>query len=626
MDYIDSAGNTTLVQIGEVVGHDGDGIPGDTGSTGGGYTRATIGSSYLYFDVVNPNGSTVQVNVGEVVGHDGADSTVPGPQGSTGEGYTRATIGSSYLYFDVVNPDGSITAGMTIGEVVGKDGEDGDDGDTGSTGGGYTRATVGTVGEGRSYLYMDVVNPNGSITAGITIGEVRGHDGDDGDTGATGGGYTGATIRTSILYMDYFEAGTGAVTEVTVGTVGGPQGTQGIQGIQGDPGANGLDGNTGSAGPGYMFESVEVDGWGKGNNLKGQFDLQGDAPANSMYLSYYDGAAAGWSSGGFSGGLKFIKPAVNRAADLAEVLEFNMDSTANGGIPTADGSEGATITQFRSNLDIVGATGKQIFATKMQQADGSYKTLADTAFSQIGTDVVPPSDEDLSFQGYNILSRKLSAANDLSAGPDAALTVDGTASFAHGLALSGSTYSPGAAVVVDTNGTVDLNGTLTSSYAHQSIPSFHGDFIWMRFDVDSNTGTTSNLGRGITDTADLEVNKSIQIGATAGDNTFQGYTIGTADDGIEFDVGASVGVYKVTLVAVVANSAVNPTMTLKILRNGTAVHTVSNNSYSVISPQTITMEWIGATRSTWPISVECDASTGNATLMAGTTLSIVRIA
>ena len=90
--------------------------------------------------------------------------------------------------------------------------------------------------------------------------------------------------------------------------------------------------------------------------------------------------------------------------------------------------------------------------------------------------------------------------------------------------------------------------------------------------------------------------------------------------------GDSVGVYKVTAVINLGNSAVNPTMTLNIKRNGTVVHTVQNNSYSVISPQTMVLEWFGATRSTWPITVDATASTGNATIKAGSTLSIVRIA
>ena len=323
-----------------------------------------------------------------------------------------------------------------------------------------------------------------------------------------------------------------------------------------------------------------------------------------------------------------------------------------------DGTTGPTgMTELLTGITFGSTGGGSVLADQIKQSDGTYKSLAQTPMSSMAN----ATDADTAANFGNIIGefRSLTSTAAIStqakvsanaigvtgnANVGGALGVTGAATFrtsmelttgatfvsdvpfAKSIALSGAGCTGDAGINYETNGTVDLNGTLTTSYATQLLPHMHGTFIWTRFTADSNTGSTSTLGYGITSTDDVEVNRSIPIGGAAADARFMDFTIGAADDGAHWDVGDTVGVYKVTLHAVVGNSAVNPAMTLNIKRNGTDVHTVVNNSYSVISPQSMSMEWVGAVRGTWPITVDCDASTGNATLKAGTTLSIVRIA
>tara|TARA_R110000782_G_scaffold267410_1_gene362807 strand:- start:9 stop:1004 length:996 start_codon:yes stop_codon:yes gene_type:complete len=291
-----------------------------------------------------------------------------------------------------------------------------------------------------------------------------------------------------------------------------------------------------------------------------------------------------------------------------------------------------------ASVDDTGVDFSKINPTFRQITAGSAGVISQGAIGATGNIVAGGN---ISATGNIVAVGNISAAGVISHGAIGAtgtLTVGGKSTlagasfsndveFATGFGVSGATFSDKAPITLETNGTVAVDGTITANYMYEQVPHMHGAFMYVKMDVDSNTGSTSTLGQDITSASNLEITKSIPIGGAVDANDWFSYTIATIDvPAPAFNVAGSLGVYKITANLVVANTATNPTMTLNIKRNGTAVHTVVNKSYVVIDPQSITMEWFGATRGSWPFTVDVSTSTGNVTIKAGSTMSIVRIA
>ena len=194
------------------------------------------------------------------------------------------------------------------------------------------------------------------------------------------------------------------------------------------------------------------------------------------------------------------------------------------------------------------------------------------------------------------------------------------------LNLSGAANGLNGAINIVTQNTIVDDGTVITTNPTQEVPHMHGDFIYQNFTTDTNTATSVLLGENLTTSADWGLVKSIKAGGLSTDTTYYEYTPYSLTDDPHWNVKFNGGIYKFNLNLVVANSAVNPTMTCELQINGVTVHTVVNNSYSVISPQSISMEWVGAVRSSFDVTVKASASTGNVTLKAGSTISITRIA
>jgi len=188
---------------------------------------------------------------------------------------------------------------------------------------------------------------------------------------------------------------------------------------------------------------------------------------------------------------------------------------------------------------------------------------------------------------------------------------------------------------IATANTVDNDGSIATSLGVQRFPHFHGQFIWTRFGTagtQSSAGNLTTLGNGITTASDIEIVKSVPDGASAGDNTLMSYTIATGGGGTaKWNVGDTQGIYKINLNAIVYNSTSNPDTDINIKVNGTAVGGATDlfiTGGSFISHQSrpASFEWVGLIRSSWDITIDAKSSSGNTNFLAGTTVSITRIA
>ena len=623
-------------------------VIGESGTNGSNGSNGATGNQVTRVSLFQAGGTSLNpaVPIGTALDYVWADGTLVGSLGSWTQAPPTVTAGN-YLWETIglaqqtatTDTQNDITS-YTTAAKVGYAGVDGVDGTTGTTGPRVTHVSVFQTNSGSpTPAKLGDTDVDYTWSTGAITGSIGAWLEDPPEVPA------GNVLWESIGYVQQslFSDATNDITDFT-----------NAQKVS----RSGSDGAVGATGPSSMIESSVADGWARLGN-SGHWSFTGPAPQNGYMLRFYDSAMGG------SGGIRSV-PAPLSITSLPGAAAKTGGWSDEFLLLNADGTTGPTgMTEFHTGITF-GSTGAgKINADNIQQADGTYKSLAATPLEELGNATAPDTAADFNnvaptFRkvtagaagmdttgGYSgngqlkigqtgtiggdlVVGGGYSGNGQLNIGQTGTiggeLVVAGDGKIGKSLALSGLSPDPTAAIHLEPNGTVDVEGTVNSSYATQLIPHIHGTFIWTVFASNSNTGTTSQLGRGLTDTADMTVTKSIPIGGAAGDTTFMEFTLGTADDGSEWSVGDSVGVYKVTLHAVVANSAVNPSMTLNIKRNGTAVHSVVNNSYSVISPQSMSMEWIGATRSSWPITVDCAASTGNATLMAGTTLSIVRIA
>ena len=229
----------------------------------------------------------------------------------------------------------------------------------------------------------------------------------------------------------------------------------------------------------------------------------------------------------------------------------------------------------------------------------------------------------------------LNATTSVSSASVSAVNLNATTASALNLTVSTATVSNLTVGSIPTANTVDNDGSIATSLGVQRIPHVHGQFIWTRFGTagtQSSAGNLTTLGNGITTASDIEIVKSIPDGAAAGDDTLMSYTIATGDGGTaKWNVGDTQGIYKINLNAIVYNSTSNPNTAINIKVNGTAVGGatglfVTGGSFISHQSKPVSFEWVGLVRSSWDITIDATSNSGNTNFLAGTTVSITRIA
>jgi len=156
----------------------------------------------------------------------------------------------------------------------------------------------------------------------------------------------------------------------------------------------------------------------------------------------------------------------------------------------------------------------------------------------------------------------------------------------------------------------------------QEIAHAHSEFLHVYLKADSNTATTSDFGYDVI-LGNTEIIKSICRGGSA--TKYFTYTLGSGAASTA-NVGADEGVYRIDARLIVATTALNPDLTVEIKVDGTVIWTGDNGMYSVISPQSVPAEIITYLSTSQDITFHATASTGNATIKAGSTFSITRVA
>ena len=203
--------------------------------------------------------------------------------------------------------------------------------------------------------------------------------------------------------------------------------------------------------------------------------------------------------------------------------------------------------------------------------------------------------------------------------------------FRNGMEVSGSIsisgtnggVMPCGFIEASTGSTViNMTSGLNANTANQEIPHVHSDFIYVYLGADSNTATTSDFGYDVT-TEETTLMKSICRDGSM--ENFYTFTSG-ASEGAYINVGSDWGIYRIDARLIVATTATNPDVTITAKLGGSAVWTGVNGMYSVVSPQSIPVEIIRSVRTSQNITFHATASTGNATIKSGSTVSITRVA
>jgi len=586
------------------------GTNGSDGSAGSGYTRAQILGPTLFVDFIKPDGSTLLEELGKVVGDNGSNGS-DGSDGSAGSGYTRARIVGPSLFVDFIKPDGS-TLLEELGKVVGDNGSNGTNGSDGSAGSGYTRARI--VGPS---LFVDFIKPDGSTLLeelGKVVGD-NGSNGNDGAAGSAGSGFTRARISGPSLFVDFIKPDGSTLLEELGKVVGdtGSQGAQGTQGAQGDAGPK---------------DRIVVAGLSMPTNLTGEFKFTGPNPRGGQVFKFMPNAE------GSSYGLRPMNDValgiVTPGDQVGAEFDFSQGVFGSDGnfIEGSDGNSPVTLL-FISGQTLAATGSGHIAADKIRKSDNTILDVTGLPITYFAGDADPEDSGDVPSNQFNSIAATFRGiVTTAGLKTNAGLNVSGVGNFAKSINLSGVAIDTNAPLSYSTTGTVDYDGTVATISENWAAPHMHGEFLWTRFLGDSNNATTSNLGQGLSSDGDTATVKSIPTGAAAGDDTFLTFT--KDPDGstpAAWRVGTGTGVYRVLLCAIVSNSAVNPTVTIDLDINGSTKHTIANNSYSVISPQCMTLEWVGQVgRTSWDIEFTATASTGNCAFKSGTTVSIVRIA
>ena len=168
----------------------------------------------------------------------------------------------------------------------------------------------------------------------------------------------------------------------------------------------------------------------------------------------------------------------------------------------------------------------------------------------------------------------------------------------------------------------NITSGLNANTGNQEIPHVHSDFIYIYVEADSNTATTSDFGYNI-NTNDITLMRSVCRDGSQ--ENFYTFTSGAAAAAY-INVGSDYGIYKIDARLIVATTATNPDVTITAKLGGSTIWSGVNGMYSVVSPQSIPVEIIRSIRTSQNITFHATASTGNATIKSGSSVSITRVA
>tara|TARA_R110002020_G_scaffold288182_3_gene503643 strand:- start:554 stop:997 length:444 start_codon:yes stop_codon:yes gene_type:complete len=146
--------------------------------------------------------------------------------------------------------------------------------------------------------------------------------------------------------------------------------------------------------------------------------------------------------------------------------------------------------------------------------------------------------------------------------------------------------------------------------------------MYINLDANSTTSATSYFGEGVA-AADQTV-----IRSSGGTDTDYYYSnTAWVDDTAApyFNVKSNGSMYKITVDLILANSAVNPTITISLMVNGSSVKDVVTKSYSVISPQCSSFTYVGSVRAAHNVQVYVSANTGTCTIMQNSSIMVENI-
>jgi len=504
------------------------------------------------------------------------------------------------------------------GGAVGPQGPLGIQGNAGIAG---TAGPVGTAGAAGAIGTAGVQGAPGAV--GVQGGQ--GSPGIQGDTGAAGAvgtaGDAGAVGTAGAAGAVGTAGDAGAVgTAGDAGAVGavGAQGGQGSQGSQGDQGAVGTGGaadkwrdTTGADGGTPVWADATV-------SPDGIFPLTG--PLAEKNVLVFRSATQIGGSGGFR-----PEPMPIGTTPLAPGIPGMFFNPAALYTDPETGAAGATAaTSFESSLTMYATGGASIRANEIKRNDGNYVTLGGIRLQDITTYTQGP--RSLNLSGWESITPSAIVSDVFSAGPSCDTT------FRNGMEVSGSIMVSGTNGGVMPCGFIEastaytvanITSGLNANTGNQHIPHVHSDFIYIYVEADSNTATTSDFGYDVT-TEETTLMRSV---CRDGDSQEDFYTFTSGSSaGAYINVGYDYGIYRIDARLIVATTATNPDVTITAKLGGSTIWSGVNGMYSVVSPQSIPVEIIRSVRTSQNITFHATASTGNATIKSGSSVSITRVA
>jgi hypothetical protein len=326
------------------------------------FAGSVIASTQANLDTLFTDGATIAIQQ-DRYGSDGANGSVgatgaTGATGDTGATGATGTTGTKVTTVSVYQQGTSI-----VGSIPG----DSDLDYTWATGalagtfnswtqtpptvtaGNYLWETIGLV---QQAAFGDATSPATSWTTERKVSYVGtdGSKGETGPTGSTGGGYTGIGISGSDLWVAYVNDSGVKGASFTLGEV---------------------------VGPSDRIESTVDGGWTRLGN-GGFWKFTGTAPQNKWILQAYDALNGG------QGGFQPVPPPLDITAvdgQLFNTVNWN-DQFLN---LQPDGSTGSTgVGEWITGVTLAATGGARIQADTVKQADGTFKTIAQTPLEELG--------------------------------------------------------------------------------------------------------------------------------------------------------------------------------------------------------------------------------------------------
>jgi hypothetical protein len=410
----------------------------------------------------------------------------------------------------------------------------------------------------------------------------------------------------------------------------GPTGATGATGetgpcCTGPTGTTGPTGPTGSGGTAHKWrDQAGFDGgtsqWEAGiAGSDGTYPLTGTLSDKNV-LRFYETADGG--SGGF---LPVPLPVTSfqGVGGSPGDIGLRWDPDFKELHPETGATGGTAATSFESSITMYATGGASIRANEIKRPDGNYVSLGNIRLQDITTYTTGP--RSLNLSGWESITPSAIVQDVFSAGPSCDTTFENGMEISGSIMVSGTNggVMPCGFLEASTANTVgNITSGLNANTGNQEIPHVHSDFIYIYVEADSNTATTSDFGYNI-NTNDITLMRSVCRDGSQ--ENFYTFTSGAAAAAY-INVGSDWGIYKIDARLIVATTATNPDVTITAKLGGSTIWSGVNGMYSVVSPQSIPVEIIRSIRTSQNITFHATASTGNATIKSGSSVSITRVA